>query len=55
MTANITLVNKDVSVLTKNRIVAPIVLGIAIFVGIFFTRPLYLEYIDSEANIMKLE
>lgn len=47
--------SKDLYALTKNRIVAPIVLGIAIFVGILFTRPLYLTYIDAKANNMKLE
>jgi FtsH-binding integral membrane protein len=55
MTATITDPKKDVSVLTKNRIVAPIVLGIAIFIGIFITRPIYQNYIESKANVMKLE
>lgn len=55
MTAHIPQPNKDLSSLTKNRIVAPIVLWIAIFIGILFTRPVYLTYIDSKANLMKLE
>ena len=46
---------KDVSALTKNRIIAPIILGIAIFIGILITRPVYINYIDAKTNLTKLE
>ncbi|GAB0174530.1 MAG: hypothetical protein HHAS10_04090 [Candidatus Altimarinota bacterium] len=55
MITSATLPKKDISALTKNRIFAPVILGIFIFVGILFTRPLYVEYVNSKANIMKLE
>lgn len=55
MLANVTLPKKDISALTKNRIFAPMILGVFIFVGVLFTRPLYAEYVNSKANIMKLE
>lgn len=55
MTATLTQVPKDSSALTQNRIVAPIILGITIFFAILFTRPMYQQHIEQNANLSKLE
>ncbi len=55
MNTNKNLPHKDTSLLTKNRIAAPILLWITILFGILFTRPLYLNYISNQAELSKQE
>jgi hypothetical protein len=42
-------------IMTRNRIVAPIILGITILLAILVTRPFYMSYIEKKATSMKLE
>ncbi len=39
----------SISTLQKNRVYAPIILGIAICIAIFFTRPAFSGYTESKA------
>jgi hypothetical protein len=43
------------AIMTRNRIVAPIILGIAILLAILITRPIYMSYIEKKATTLKLE
>lgn len=45
----------SISTSQKNRVYAPIVLGIAIFVAIFFTRPVFSGYTEAKALLATTE
>ena len=55
MISHIPSLQKDSYLLQKNRIIAPILLGLTIFLGIFFVRPQYQGFVEKNAGILKLE
>ncbi len=38
---------------TKNRIIAPIIIGVSIIIALFFLKPMYSEYISKNAEFIQ--
>lgn len=43
------------SLYTKNRVIAPIVIGVSILIGVLFVKPLYMSYIDTSSQLSSVQ